>query len=251
MKCKLTLKEGVGIKAHIIPRCFYEIDYTDKIPLKIINSSNEKVYPQRSHVGIYDSDIVTKDGEAILQLLDDYACNLLIKNISSAKPVFDNEALQIDNYDYRKLKLFFLSILWRASVSRHQFFKKISLGPHKEEIRSALLKNDAGDSDFYSVTLFMFDKPTNGVPILSPERRKLNGINYYKFYLSHFLVLVKVDSKPQEEPWRSTCMENGKPLYILTREFLSSKERGLMKVMAENFKGIQMLRNEGLDGKIC
>ena len=124
MKCKLTFEEGKGIKAHIIPKSFYSIDCANKIPLKII-SSNRRIYPQRSQMGIYDSNIVTRNGETILQLLDDYACDLLIKNISSAKPIFDNEALQIDRYDYHKLKLFFLSVLWRASVSRNQFFKKV------------------------------------------------------------------------------------------------------------------------------
>jgi hypothetical protein len=233
MKCKLTFKEGEGIKAHIIPRSFYNIDCADKIPLKII-SSNKGIYPQKSRMGIYDSNIVTKDGEAILQLLDDYACDLLIKNISSANSIFNNEALQIDNYDYHKLKLFFLSVLWRASVSQKQFFKKVSLGIHEEIIRKTLLIHDAGSPDFYSVILSIFDKPANNVATLSPEKTRLGGINCYKLYLSNFIVLVKVDSNRQfEEPLRSFCMENEKPLYILNRNFMDSKERGLMKTMAE------------------
>jgi len=203
------------------------------MPLKII-SSNKGIYPQRSQTGIYDSNIVTKEGEAILQLLDDYACDLLIKNVSSAKPIFDNEALQIDNYDYHKLKLFFLSVLWRASVSQNQFFKKVSLGIHEEIIRKALLIHDSGNSDFYSVVLSIFDKSRDKVPTLSPEKSRFDGINCYKLYLSNFSVLVKVDSNRQfEEPLRSFCMESGRPLYILTRNFMDSKERGLMKTMAE------------------
>lgn len=233
MKCKLTFKEVDGVKAHIIPKSFYNIDCANKIPLKII-SSNEGIYPQRSQTGIYDSNIVTEDGEAIFQLLDDYACDLLIKNISSAKPIFDNEALQIDSYDYHKLKLFFLSVLWRASVSQSQFFKKVSLGIHEEIIRKALLIHDAGSPDFYSVILSIFDKPANNVPTLSPEKSRFDEVNCYKLYLSNFIVLVKVDSNRQfEEPLRSFCLENKKPLYILNRNFMDSKERGLMKTMAE------------------
>jgi hypothetical protein len=233
MKCKLTFKEGGGIKAHIIPKSFYNIDCANKIPLKII-SSNKGIYPQKSQMGIYDSNIVTKDGEAILQLLDDYACDVLIKNISSAKSIFDNEALQIDSYDYHKLKLFFLSVLWRASVSQNQFFKKVYLGIHEEIIRKALLIHDGGSPDFYSVVLSIFDKPVNNVPTLSPEKSRVDGVNCYKLYLSNFSVLVKVDSNGQfGEPLRSFCMENGRPLYILTRNFKDSKERGLMKTMAE------------------
>jgi hypothetical protein len=103
----------------------------------------------------------------------------------------------------------------------------------EEEIRSALLKNDARGSDFYSVNLCLFDKPANGVPTLSPEKCKFDGINCYKFYLGQFVMVVKVDSKLQEEPLRSFCMEKGKPLYIIKRKFESSKERELMKIMAE------------------
>lgn len=60
MKCKLTkltFREGKGIKAHIIPRCFYNIDRANKISLEIVNS-NEKIYSKRSQPCIYDSNSI-------------------------------------------------------------------------------------------------------------------------------------------------------------------------------------------------
>ncbi len=235
MICKLTLKKGVGVNAHVIPKCFYRIDSKNKQPLQIL-SNNEGIYPQRSQIGIYDSNIVIQEGENILQSLDNYACDLLIKNFSFAQPAFDDEILQINNYDYNKLKLFFLSVLWRASVSQRQFFKIVNLGEHEDNIRKALLENNAGDSDFYSVILSVFFGAQNGVGTLNPEKTKIEGINYYKLYLGDFLVWIKVDSKQQEEPLKSLSMGNNRPLYILKKNLHSSKEFPLMKSIVKRFK---------------
>ncbi|MGD0336648.1 MAG: hypothetical protein ABSB18_06065 [Candidatus Omnitrophota bacterium] len=235
MICKLTLKEGVGVKAHVIPECFYRIDSKNKQPLKIL-SSNEGIYPQRSQTGIYDPNIVIQEGENILQSLDNYASDLLIKNFLAAQTAFDGEILQIDNYDYNKLKLFFLSVLWRASVSQQQFFKVVDLGEHEENIRKALLENNAGDSDFYSVILSVFSGVQNGVGTLNPQKTKIDSINYYKLYLGNFLAWIKVDRRRSEEPLRSFSMENGRPLYILKKNLHSSKEFPLMKSIAQRFQ---------------
>ena len=72
MKCKLTGKEGKGIRAHIIPRAFYAIDPDEKKPHRLVTNS-EGHYSQNLHIGVYDSAIVTEEGERIFSKWDDYA----------------------------------------------------------------------------------------------------------------------------------------------------------------------------------
>ena len=38
----------------------------------------------------------------------------------------------VDNFEYSKLKLFFISMVWRASVSSHKYFNRISLGEFED-----------------------------------------------------------------------------------------------------------------------
>jgi hypothetical protein len=58
------------------------------------------------------------------------------------------------NIDYASFKLFMLSILWRASVTTHSFFKHVSLGPHEEVIRHMILNRDAGEAQDYPMMIF-------------------------------------------------------------------------------------------------
>ena len=44
-------------------------------------------------------------------------------------------------YEYQALKLFALSVLWRAHTSTRQEFAKVNLGPHEPIIKDFLLHN--------------------------------------------------------------------------------------------------------------
>jgi len=59
------------------------------------------------------------------------------------------EAIAFSNLDYRTFKLFQLSLLWRMSVSKLDFFKAVALGPHESRIRLALLNEDPLSPDEY------------------------------------------------------------------------------------------------------
>ena len=43
--------------------------------------------------------------------------------------------------------MFHLSLLWRMSVSKHPYFKEVSLGPHEEVLRRMLLEALPGEPD--------------------------------------------------------------------------------------------------------
>jgi hypothetical protein len=43
--------------------------------------------------------------------------------------------------------MFHLSLLWRMSVSKHPYFKEVSLGPHEEVLRRMLLEARPGEPD--------------------------------------------------------------------------------------------------------
>ena len=148
----------MGVRAHIIPKSFYNLDYSQPIPLHILTNSDSG-YDGKSFTGIYDSTIVTEKGERVFSGWDNYAHQLLVADRDELSEVRDGGevlCLRAPQYRYDQLKLFVLSVLWRASVSGQPYFAKVRLGPHEEPIRQALLAGDPGDERFYSVTLACF-----------------------------------------------------------------------------------------------
>jgi hypothetical protein len=61
--------------------------------------------------------------------------------------------LHIEGFDYVKMKLFLLSLLWRMGVSRLHFFGEITLGFHEKRIRKMLLNDDPGKAEVYACQL--------------------------------------------------------------------------------------------------
>lgn len=201
MKCKLTGNEGKGVRAHIIPKSFYAIDPEETQPVRLITNAKGH-YPRRVPIGVYDTTIVTEEGERIFTEWDDYASGLLLENKTAFEPLAHNGetvAFQITEYDYHKLKLFFLSVLWRASASSQHFFRRVNLGPHEESIRNALLEGNPGDSECFSVCLAKWSDHPDGAGMMDPYRTRFDGLNYYVMYLEHYIVYFKVDRRIASE----------------------------------------------------
>lgn len=89
----------------------------------------------------------------------------------------------IPNVDYRLYRLFHLSILWRASVSRLPFYSDVNLGPHEEKIRQMILDEDPGETYKYAFIPFIQFMNTDVVHLLmQPLMRKDGLFTYYIFY---------------------------------------------------------------------
>lgn len=235
MKCKLTGNEGKGVRAHIIPKSFYAIDPERTQPVRLITNA-EGHYSRKTPIGIYDTTIVTEDGERIFSEWDDYASELLLDSKTAFEPIVHNGetiAFQITDYDYYKLKLFFLSVLWRASASSQHFFRRVELGPHEESIRNTLLEDNPGDSEWFSVCLAKWSDPPDGIGMMDPYRTRLEGLNYYVMYLEHYIVYFKVDRRIASDAMRAIQLRPKSPLIAVGRELSSSKELRVMSRMVK------------------
>ena len=51
---------------------------------------------------------------------------------------------EIADFDYARLKLFFISVLWRAHLSQDQFFDAVDLGPWQSTARQMIWEGDPG-----------------------------------------------------------------------------------------------------------
>lgn len=69
----------------------------------------------------------------------------------------------LDGLEYRKLKLFQMSILWRMGVSSLPYYCRVELGTHEEILRSMLEAEDPGDPWQYGCVATLLDH--NGEPL--------------------------------------------------------------------------------------
>ena len=60
--------------------------------------------------------------------------------------------------DYRKLRLFLLSVLWRSGVAKGNIGENVILGPHGGVIRAMLLNGDPGEPTLYPCMMMRITK---------------------------------------------------------------------------------------------
>lgn len=231
--CKLTGTIDKGVKAHIIPRAFYEIPAQDKDLHNYKLISNVKgVSPKKMPIGIYDRTIVTVEGETLFNHLDNYATTLLIdKRNDFLVSNLDNDkfGLQLVEYDYSKLKLFALSVLWRAHSSSQKPFEKVNLGNHEKIIRQMILSNQPEDSECYSVVISSWEEVEFGPVFMCPYPEKFDGVNYYRIYCGRYSLHIKVDRRESGRHFQGLQLSPNYPLYIVVRSLKCSNEWSVMR----------------------
>ena len=133
-----------------------------------------------------------------------------------------------ENVDYAKLKLFFMSLLWRAHASDDPFFKRVKLGPHESKLKASIRSSSPLHADDFAVHIARFDVDGK-TGILEPHAQRFDGVNYYQFYIAEYICYIKVDRRKVPYPFDRFILCPRKPLIILLRDFLGSKEAGLMR----------------------
>ncbi len=234
--CKLTGSIGKPIKAHIIPKAFYELPPQEEGACNLL-SNTSGVFPRKVPAGIYDTTLVTQEGEDIFDAGDNYASQLLLSDTVVFNEIAKKGRLagwQLATYNYSLLKLFSLSILWRAHASSHPAFSKVKLGPHEPVIRDLLLNNDAGAPDQYSVIISKWTNDEFGPVFMDPFREKYAGINFYRVYCGRYVFSIKVDARPTQGSFREMQLMPERSLIIIARNLKQSKEWPVMQKIARS-----------------
>jgi hypothetical protein len=83
-------------------------------------------FPKKTPVGVYDTKLVCRICEDKFGDWINYAQQLLQDEPLNGKKLFVGLQLigyELPKFNYAKLKLFFVSLLWRASESSHPFYR--------------------------------------------------------------------------------------------------------------------------------
>ena len=222
--CIYCGEERKLIDAHIIPRSFWQVDYTWKEPLALIGNS-EPLRPKRSQHGIYDNNILCADCDNRLGLLDQHVTENMLKKAGSVH-AHGGAVLRYDNADPIKVFDFVLSIAWRASKSSHDYFKRVSLGPYENNAKAALMGDKDSRSKF-DVLISEFNLKHTG--FLNPHYGRFDGVRILTIYASRFTFYVKVDNQRIPYYFVPYIVTDGKPVFTIAREWEGSKQFQAMR----------------------
>jgi len=238
VKCKGCGQENKLIKAHAIPEAFFVGLRDGRKPPKLITDT-AGIFPQRSHIGVYDEGILCRECEDRFQEIDNYGQLLLLKEENEHIELIKNGTIigwTIKEYNYDLLKRFFVSILWRAAISTHDFYSRVTLGPFEEEAKKLIWEESPGDPSQFSFVLAKFIDDEIGRTIMDPHRERWYGVNYYRFYLYGYVLYIKVDSRKTPAEFRRISANDGMILYIIGRDIFKSKEYPVLVNVAKQSK---------------
>jgi len=136
-----------------------------------------------------------------------------------------DNGLLIEGLEYEKVKLFEMSVLWRASISTHAMFKNISLGPHEEKLRDALFKREAKADWEYGCGLFaILDNGKLQSDIMDQaENGRTDGLRTYCMIFGGYIWTFFVGSHQPPTALRAAFLQRDGSRLVMRKEFKELK----------------------------
>jgi hypothetical protein len=221
-QCKLTGAHGRFVKSHIIPEALTETSWRGE-PLTQKGRNGRHI---KRWASWYDSRLVTAEGEAILASYDDWAIKFFREKKliwSSWGPLVQLESSdhawlpdakigvrKLEGVDCARLRLFFLSLLWRAAATSLFEFSLVSIPPNElAQLREMVFHGRVEPYHFYPVTLtqlatrsFPHNQSTSRLikrqPMVDPITGKLvegalREIDHYRFYFDGLIAHMHIN----------------------------------------------------------
>lgn len=166
----------------------------------------EKRFIKTPSDGEYESGLLCNDcdNKFLGDYYENYASRAIYGGVLPAEecPTFESfrnqhgmEFIKCSKLNYHKFKLFLLSILWRASISKRPFFNEINLKEHEEMIRQMLLSKNAGEVSRYPIVVMTYahDHTLPKELISQPRFLNLNdNIQLYSFMINGYFYFYYV-----------------------------------------------------------
>lgn len=204
------------VDSHIIPKSFHGFQGDGK-PLKVLTNV-EGEHTRKSPQGEYDQ-IVCLDCERLFSHYDDYAFKLLLGDLWQPEVItYKGQIVEylLEGVEHEKLRLFALSVLWRAGVSGRKFFGKVELGPFSDSL-AAILRHERLSGDDFEV-IFGKYSDTEIPLLLDPHPERYYGIKYYRVHLGLFVMYIKVDRRPGPSEFKRETLDRTGRLIVVARE---------------------------------
>lgn len=164
--CKLSKKHGRFVDSHLLPKALTRAEGLG--PGLVQMGSGKR---QRRWSSWYDANLVTEEGERLLESYDTWAITTLrqkkmvwsgwgpMQTLTDHSPIdgtpWGIRTLEFENVEMTKrLRLFFLSLLWRAAATDRYEFSEVKLSPEQvEKLRVMLVSEEPEPFGFFPTSL--------------------------------------------------------------------------------------------------
>lgn len=242
--CRLCRNEGDLCESHALPHS--QFNYVlQKSQGKAIVVTDDEATPVQYSSDTWGADLLCSACEGKLnRQYDSYALGVFRGHIGSSKR--GTAGVTFTNIDRKRLRMFFLSVLWRISISSHESYSNIDL-PYKweDELHAALLHNRQVPSSSFTVAVYrLYDSTaTRGFThedlrsfIMAPFARKYENFTSICFPFLGFFVETFLPRLPKQFHRRSGVLAGTSPVFLAPyQEVLAVPEitailvRGLQK----------------------
>lgn len=187
--CQLMGTIGPLRRSHLIPNAFMR-----RAGPEPFMESDGKSRSKKRQTGWYDATILGVAGEALIARYDDAAARCFIdrgftyrtrrsqRDLTQLVDDFvADETYVVENVDVGQIRLFAMSLLWRAAVTRLDPFARVSVSPrHLSDVGARLRAGDPGHYLDYPVWFGVFNG-TIELPKIPPVQSK--EIPFVRFFL--------------------------------------------------------------------
>ncbi len=245
--CKLCGNTAKLVKSHIIPEWAYKRLFDEKKHRLMRVASDDLKAISFLPTGVYDR-FLCDACESSFKELDEYGRAIIFskpgEQTFGVEPESAPHGLNILKIDYNRLKLFQLSVLWRAAVCDRDVFAQVDLGEHEPRIRRMLLNNEPGVAEEYGCVMYAVKPAPKEMLhelILPPETCDKQGWRIVRFLFAGCIWLYVIAEDASEFPLRRFFARPGVALPVLVTEL--AELPGLVSTL-------QRLRDqlEGQDG---
>jgi hypothetical protein len=221
MACALCLLDKDLRDSHIIPEFMYKSLY-DEIHrfYELSNDASER--NRKPQKGLREK-LLCGECEQQLGRYERYV-SLLVRGKLDLEYVTHGPLVVVPNVDFKALRMFQLSILWRAGASTLPFFSQIMLGSHQERLRLLLLSDNTGIPWQYGCLMFALlheDKIQEDL-IVQPTQIKIDNVFGYRFVFGGFIWLYMVGSHRSTKRIETASLNPTGELCILTADLASA-----------------------------
>ena len=221
--CALCNKRSELLRSHVIPEFLFRPLYDEKHRYSVLSVEIEtQRFAQR---GLTER-LLCWECEQRLSRYEKYAAEFMTGRLGH-RFVRQGSKLAIKGLDYHKFKLFLMSVLWRASVSRLAFFRLVSLGPREQLLRQFLLADDPGMPDeFGCVVVHVHDGgQVLADTMFNPEPMRWAGHRMCKFFFGGASWLFQCDQQRPPAHLQKFFLQTDGTLLTMHGDFAESQSQ--------------------------
>lgn len=182
--CRLCGDDRPLLDSHILPEFIYRPSYDHRRTAVLLDLRTGR---KRKRQKGFTERLLCSVCEGKFSRWETYFANAWFNRAKSQRPpaISNGGLIQIPDLDYAQFKLFHLSLIWRAGVSRLSAFSNVRLGTQATKLRKRLLESDpGGPSEYPFFGIALRDPTTSGFQdrlVIEPEAARVGGHAVYTF----------------------------------------------------------------------